>query len=310
MNDPSAEPQTPPRPESRPSSWVGVLLAVALALNVVLAVVLLLSNTGKVKADADALLVSAADAERRLIEATRSIADADQQRQQLQGEVKAAEVRLTQLGHETAAAQAARDRAKAESEDESKALRSAIELEERKVGQVHEKLISTQAALAELETRHRSALAELAHLTNGLQTTRVEATNWHAKLAQTQEAAGKASQELARVQRALSEALVARTNLNTELAASREELATVRQEAATLQQRLTTLSKDAQAAQLEVEQARNLALELARRQKQLVDEILPLEQSLDQLRKEKRTLEREVGRLQERRQEFFPSETR
>jgi chromosome segregation ATPase len=277
----------------------------------------------KSNTDANAELSLAAEAERRLSNATNGVANADAARKQFEADATAAQARFDQLQkegdnlrqtRETLNTDAATLRQQLQSlkdqlssfdkqAAELKALQSAVQQEEQKLAKVQQQLATAEARAGEMDNRQRQAESELTQLTNRLDQARSQTAEWETKRDTAQQAAIKATQELAAAQKLLAETQASQdqrareqVTLVAQIAASKTDLEQARKDAADADARLDTANAALQKADADLAGVRKFSQELSTKQGELTREVSRLETTVEQLKKEREALEKQLGR--------------
>jgi chromosome segregation ATPase len=156
-----------------------------------------------------------------------------------------------------------------------------------------------------MEARQQQAASELAQLTNRVGQARSQAADWETKRDINQQAGTKAAQELAAAQKMFVETQASQDQLSrdharlvAQIAVSKMDLEQSRKDAAESEVRLDTVKADFQKADADLAATRKLSQELSVRQGELTREVSGLAAAIEQLKKEKEALEKEVGRLE------------
>jgi chromosome segregation ATPase len=279
----------------------------------------------KTNMDAKALLTLASEAERRLDEATNALASADMRRKQFDADATASQTRLDQLQKEADDLRQTREKSNTElatlrqqiqsskaqlptldqQAADLKARQTAVGQEEQKLAKLQQQVAADEARAGEMEARQQQAASELAQLTNRVGQARSQAADWETKRDINQQAGTKAAQELAAAQKMFVETQASQDQLSrdharlvAQIAVSKMDLEQSRKDAAESEVRLDTVKADFQKADADLAATRKLSQELSVRQGELTREVSGLAAAIEQLKKEKEALEKEVGRLE------------
>lgn len=221
----------------------------------------LLSLT-KTKTEAEATLRRAMEAERRLNEAQSGIANTDTQRKQLEADVADAQKHFDQIQKETDDARETQKKLA----DEATKLRQ--EIQKRKDEQVN-----LEQKVSDLKARQ-------------------------AAVQQEEQKLSKLQQQVAGAEARLSEIEERERRSTSESEQITNRLEQIRKEAAEWELRRDTGKADFQKADSDLSAARKLLQEVSAKQGELVRESSRLETVIERLKKEKETLEKELGRLE------------
>jgi chromosome segregation ATPase len=230
--------------------------------------------------DIKAELSLAADAERRLSEATNGLADATARRVQLDADVTAAQARFGQL------------------QKDSDDLRQTGEKANAQAATLRQQIQSLKDQLTAFNQ-------QAVELTNRLVLARSQTAEWETNRDTSQQAGIKAAQDLAVAQKLLAETQASQDQLAREQAklvaqidASKKDLAQSRNDAAAAEAHFESVKADSQKAEADVSAARTLAQEFSAKQGELTREVSRLEAIIEGLKKQKEALEKEVGGLE------------
>jgi chromosome segregation ATPase len=186
-----------------------------------------------------------------------------------------------------------------------KARQTAVGQEEQKLAKLQQQVAADEARAGEMEARQQQAASELAQLTNRVGQARSQAADWETKRDINQQAGTKAAQELAAAQKMFVETQASQDQLSrdharlvAQIAVSKMDLEQSRKDAAESEVRLDTVKADFQKADADLAATRKLSQELSVRQGELTREVSGLAAAIEQLKKEKEALEKEVGRLE------------
>ena len=284
--------------------------------------------------DAKALAHMAAEAERRLNDATNALVNVDARRKQLESDASAAQTRFDQLQKEADDLRQAREKLNtdlaalrqqvqaqkdllAASEQKAadfKALQTATQQEEQKLAKLQQQSSTAEARTGEMESRLGKAVSELAQLTNRLDQVRKDGTAAEARLDTAKAELQKAAQDLAAAQKLLAETQASQDQrarehgtLVAQVAASKIDLEQSRKDGADAETRLDTAKAESQKADADLAAARTQLQVFVVKQGELTRETSRLEATVERLKKEKEALEKEIGRQEAQRQKT-PSE--
>jgi chromosome segregation ATPase len=279
----------------------------------------------KTNMDTKALLTLASEAERRLDEATNALASADTRRKQFDADATASRTRLDQLQKEADDLRQTREKSNTElatlrqqiqslkdqlptldqQAADLKARQTAVGQEEQKLAKLQQQVAADEARAGEMESRQQQAASELAQLTNRVDQARSQAADWETKRDINQRAGTKVAQKLAAAQKMFVETQASQDQLSrdharlvAQIAASKMDVEQSRKDAAESEVRLDTVKADFQKADADLAATRKLSQELSVKQGELTREVSGLAAAIEQLKKEKEALEKEVGRLE------------
>jgi len=225
----------------------------------------------KTNTDAKTLLRLAAEAERRLNDATSALANVDARRKQLETDASAAQTRFEQIQKEADDLRQAREKLNTE----LAALRQQIQMQK-------DQLATFDQKAAELKT---------------LQTT----------AQQDEQKLAKSQQQLATVEARASEMEARHGKAASEFAQLTNRLEQSRKDGADAETRRDTAKADSQKADADLAAARTQLQVFVVKQGELTRETSRLEATVERLKKEKEALEKEIGRQEAQRQKT-PSE--
>jgi len=284
--------------------------------------------------DAKAALSLAAEAERRLSDATNGLANAEARRKQFEADATAAQARFDQLQKENDGSRQTRETLNAEAATlrqqlqslkdqlatsdqqaaELKARQTEVVQQEQKLAKLQQEVVTVEAGAGEMEARQQRAATELAQLTNRVQQARSQASEWETKRDTYQQAGTKVGQDLVAAQEILTKTQASQDQLSREqakliaqIAASKNDLEQSRKDAAESEVRLETAKSNLQKADADLAATRKLSQEFSAKQGELTREVSGLEATIERLKKEKEALEKEIGRLEAQHQKA-PSE--
>ncbi len=285
---------------------------------------LTISNT-----DAKALARQAEEAERRLNGATNALASVEARRKQLGTDTAAAQTRFEQIQKEAEDLRLAREKLTtdlaalrqqvqaqkdllAKSEQAAvnfKALQTATQQEEQNLAKLRQQSSTAEARTSDMESRLGKAASELAQLTNRLDQARKEGTESESRLATANSAFQRAASDLATTQKRLTDSQASQdqsdreqVKLTAQIAAARKDLEQARKDGADAEARRDTAKAESQKADADLAAARAQLQVFVVKQGELTRDTSRLETTVERLKQEKETLEKEIGRQEAQRQ--------
>ena len=283
----------------------------------------------KLNVDVKAMLTLAAEAERRLNDATNGFANIESRRKQSENDATSAQSRYDQLKSETDDLRQSRNSLNKEiavhglqlqslkdqnatldkQSAELKTRQIAGQQEDKRLAQIQQRIITSEAFKTELDARQMQVAAEVAQLTNRLELARSQVADWEAKRDAIQPTVAKATLDLnvaqklfAETQASQDQSVRRQADLTAKIAALKLEADTALKDAASALVDFETTKSAALKSDADLAAVRKLTQELSSKQGDMTREVSRLETIVEELKKEKDSLEKEIGRLEAQRQ--------
>jgi chromosome segregation ATPase len=236
--------------------------------------------------DVEATLQRAREAERRLSEAQSALASAEAQRKQLEADIATTQARHDQIQKE---ADSARETQK-KLADEATRLRQEIQNRKDEQANLEQKVSDLKARQAAVQQEEQK-LVKLQQQVSGAEARLNEIEREEQKLARLQ-------QQVSNAEARLNEVEERQRRATSEAEQLTNRLEQIRKDVADWELRRDVAKTDFQQADSDLAAARKLFQEASAKQGELIRESSLFEAQIERLKKEKETLEKELGRLE------------